>query len=223
MAAPPGLPLGTAAVSLGHVEQAGGYTLTIVESVETVSHSDINAFLTIGCQQQSRGTDTSVAPLQVPTLTPRTDTSHRGTLVDINAGIPRSGQFVALVTYTLVGSLTVSTLSIATYLPEKGAFINILTCAAIRRDHVATLTLTGEVADGVDTAAILTQAYFCQALVDVFTVLVDGQPESRMAVTPVMSVGVLTRSIVTRAWLCTTLIYINASVPALSQTVARVT
>ena len=43
-----------------------------------------------------------------------------------------------------------------------------LTCAAIRRDHVATLTLTGEVADGVDTAAILTQACFCQALVDVY-------------------------------------------------------
>lgn len=41
LAAPPGLPLGTATVSLGHVEQAGGYTLTIVESVETVSHSDI--------------------------------------------------------------------------------------------------------------------------------------------------------------------------------------
>ena len=41
-----------------------------------------------------------------------------------------------------------------------------------------------------------------------FTVLVDGQSESRMAVTPVVSVSVLTRSIVTRAWLCTTLIYI---------------
>ena len=43
-----------------------------------------------------------------------------------------------------------------------------LTQAAIRGDHVATLTLTGEVADGVDTAAILTQAYFCQALIDVY-------------------------------------------------------
>ena len=43
-----------------------------------------------------------------------------------------------------------------------------LTCAAIRRDHVATLTLTGEVADGVDTAAILTQTHLCQALIDVY-------------------------------------------------------
>lgn len=47
-------------------------------------------------------------------------------IVDLtHTGVPGSGQFIALLTDTLVGSLPIPTHTVTTDVPEKGTFINI--------------------------------------------------------------------------------------------------
>lgn len=47
-------------------------------------------------------------------------------IVDLtHTGVPGSGQFIALLTDTLVGSLPIPAHTITTDVPEKGTFINI--------------------------------------------------------------------------------------------------